>query len=299
MTAARARPTPSGSSLPRVTLTTDFGWGSTYAAAMKGAMLRAAPRLQVVDLTHAIPPQDVRAGALFLESATPWFPARTLHVAVVDPGVGSARRILYAEIGDQCYLAPDNGLISGLARSRPIRTIRQVSNADWWLSASPLSAGVSPTFHGRDIFAPVAARLATGRSAESLGPEIPWGSGQGESIEAANSRGALPAMVRLEWPELVVAVGRITGVVESIDSFGNLITNIGEEQLADVPRGEATTITCDEHATQGIFRTYADQPAMTLVALVGSTGKLEIAIVDDSAALMLGVRVGTPVTITW
>ena len=287
-------PPPTG--IPEfVTLTTDFGFGSSYVAAMKGVLYSLAPDLRIVDLTHAIPPQDVRAGALFLETATRWFPTGTLHVAVVDPGVGGARRVIYAEIGDQRYLAPDNGLLSGLARHRPIRTIRHVSNPDLW------QQDVSATFHGRDIFAPVAARLAMGLDIERLGPAL-LGENMGGGAKL-DSRHQEPSgqepIVYLQWPEVVVAVGKISGVVESIDSFGNLITNIREEQLAAVPRGESTTITCDEHATQGIFRTYSDQPAMTFIALVGSDGKLELAIVDDSAALMLGVRVGTPVTISW
>ncbi len=103
----------------------------------------------------------------------------------------------------------------------------------------------------------------------------------------------------LDWPEVGVADGKLEGRIESIDSFGNLISNIPAEKLEGVPRGESVTIECDEHQTQGIFRTYSDQPEMTLIALVGSSGKLELAIVGDSAAIMLGIRVGTPITVTW
>ena len=139
---------------------------------------------------------------------------------------------------------------------------------------------MSATFHGRDILAPVAAHLSLG-----LAPEA-WAS-------------RLREIVTLDWLEAVVKQGKIEGVIESIDSFGNLISNITADQLAAAPRGEEVTVECDEHETQGIFNTYSDQPEMTLIALVGSSGKLELAIVGESAAIMLGVRKGTPITVRW
>jgi S-adenosylmethionine hydrolase len=139
---------------------------------------------------------------------------------------------------------------------------------------------VSATFHGRDILAPVAARLSLGLDPGELGERV-------------------DEMVLLNWTEACVSAAKIEGTVQSIDSFGNLITNIPADALANVPRGEETAIICDEHETRGIFTTYADQPEMTLIALVGSSGHLELAIVGESAAMMLGVRVGTPVTIQW
>jgi S-adenosylmethionine hydrolase len=149
-----------------------------------------------------------------------------------------------------------------------------VTDPQFWLAA------VSATFHGRDIMAPVAARLSLG-------------------LEPARLGEVQQALFQLEWPEARVGERKIEGAIESIDSFGNLITNIPADALADVPRGEQTTVTCDEHETQGIFTTYEDQPAMTLIALVGSSGKLELAIVGDSAKIMLGVSVGAPVTVKW
>jgi S-adenosylmethionine hydrolase len=139
---------------------------------------------------------------------------------------------------------------------------------------------VSATFHGRDIMAPVAARLSLGLDPTRLGPR------QAE-------------LVRLDWTEARVAANKIEGTVQSIDSFGNLVTDIPAEAIAGAPRGDEVAIVCDDHETRGIFNTYADQPEMTLIALVGSSGKLELAIVGDSAAAMLGIAVGTPVTITW
>jgi S-adenosylmethionine hydrolase len=256
-----------------ITLTTDFG-GGPYVAAMKGVIYSIAPDAHVVDITHAIRPQDIRAGALVLEQSTPWFPAGSIHVAVIDPGVGSERKVVYAEIAGQQYVAPDNGLLSRLAaRQKPSRIIA-VEEPEFWLPQ------VSATFHGRDIMAPVAARLSRGLAPERLGRP-------------------LDNLISLTWPEVVILPRSIRGSVESIDSFGNLITDITEAMLADVPRDEAVRITCDEHETLGIFRTYSDQPPATLVALVGSGGRLELAIVDENAAAMLGVRTGTAVTVSW
>ena len=259
---------------PIITLTTDFGVGSPYVAAMKGVILSIHPAATIVDISHAVPPQDVRAGAFVLAEFTPWFPPGSVHVAVVDPGVGTNRKIVYLRIGEQQYVAPDNGLLSRLALTASPPTIITVAEPEYWLPR------VSSTFHGRDIMAPVAARLSAGLDPALLGP-------------------AQADIERLDWTEARVTANKIEGTVQSIDSFGNLITDISGDSLADVPRGEGTAIVCDDHETHGIFQAYADQPEMTLIALVGSSGKLELAIVGDSAAIMLGVTVGTPVKVTW
>jgi len=259
---------------PLITLTTDFGEGSRYVASMKGVILSINPQAHVVDLTHGIPHQDVRRGALALAETAPWFPPGTIHVAVVDPGVGSTRRIVYAQIGGGQFIAPDNGLLGRLAAATPPSKIVGLDEPRFWLSR------VSSTFHGRDIMAPVAARLSLGLSPDELGPPIDH-------------------LSELPWPEVQKVAQRITGEVIEIDSFGNLITNITREQLDGVPTDESVTITCDEHTTQGIFRTYSDQPAMTLVALVGSGDRLELAIVDENASAMLGVTIGAAVSVSW
>ncbi len=181
---------------------------------------------------------------------------------------------MYARIGEHDFVAPDNGLLSRLALSTLPSTIITVTEPEYWLD--PLSA----TFHGRDIMAPVAARLSLGLAPARLGP-------------------SQPELVRLEWTEACVSDAKIQGCVESIDSFGNLITNIAADALNSVPRGEETAIVCDEHETRGIFQAYADQPPMTLIAVIGSSGRLELAIVGESAADMLGISVGTAVTIQW
>ena len=153
---ADAMPTP-----PIITLTTDFGAGSRYVAAMKGVILSINSRVQLVDLSHAIPHQDIRAGAIVLAETAPWFPPETIHIAVVDPGVGSTRRILYARYGSQQFIAPDNGLLSGLALRERASKIVSIDEPRFWLPE------VSHTFHGRDIMAPIAARLSTGLSPDA------------------------------------------------------------------------------------------------------------------------------------
>lgn len=261
--------------MPRIiTLSTDFGASSPYVAAMKGVILSINPSATVVDVTHAIPRQDIRQGALVLADATRWFPVETIHVAVVDPGVGTSRKIIYARIGAHDFIAPDNGLLSRLALLTPPSTIITVSETSHWLSV------VSATFHGRDIMAPVAALLSLGLAPSELGPPQ-------------------QDFVKLEWPEARVSDTKIEGTVQAIDSFGNLITNISADSLASVPRGEEVAVVCDEHETRGIFNTYDDQPQMTFIALIGSSGKLELAIVGESAADMLAIAVGTPVTVQW
>jgi len=257
-----------------ITLTTDFGVGSPYVAAMKGVILSINPNVTLVDISHAVEHQNVRQGSLVLEDVVDRFPSGTIHVVVVDPGVGTERKIVYARMGEQHFVAPDNGLLGRLAQRTPPSRIISLENPNFWLPQ------VSATFHGRDVMAPVAARLSLGLDPEQLGKR-------------------LDRLVQLPWPEVRVAGNKIEGTVQSIDSFGNLITDITADSLAKAPRGEEVTITCDEHQTQGIFQTYADQPEMTFLALIGSSGKLELSIVGESAAAMLGIRVGTPVVVAW
>lgn len=260
--------------LPLVTLTTDFGEGSRYVAAMKGALLRGNPRVQLIDISHSIPPQDVRAATLLLAETVPWYPAETLHVVVVDPGVGSDRRILYVEWQDQRLLVPDNGVLTCLAARTKPTTMRVLERSEIW------HAAVARTFHGRDVFAPVAARLTLGFPPQQLGS-------------------LTTDLITIPLAKAVRVGQKIEGEVIEVDSFGNLITDIGEDLLDGVPRDDQVRVSCDEHETFGIFTTYADQPPMTLIALVGSGGKLELAIVDESATLMLGVRRGAKVTVEW
>jgi S-adenosylmethionine hydrolase len=257
-----------------ITLTTDFGEGSRYVPAMKGVILSINPEARIVDVTHSIPPQDIRCGANILAETARWFPPETIHIAVVDPGVGSNRRIVYARIGTQQFIAPDNGLLSRLAAAEPATKIVAIEDPQYWL------ATVSATFHGRDIMAPVAGWLSVGVEPEKLGRPV-------------------EQLIDLPWAEVQQVANRIEGEVVEVDSFGNLITNITRAMLEGVPTDETVIISCEEHETQGIFATYSDQPTMTFMAHVGSTGRLELAVVDENASAMLGVRVGAPVRVCW
>ncbi len=257
-----------------ITLTTDFGADSPYVAAMKGAILSINPAAVIVDLTHSVPPQDVRQGAVVLDDVTPMFPPGSIHVAVVDPGVGTERAILCARIAARLYVAPDNGLLSRVGRRGPVERTVRVENPKFWRHP------VSRTFHGRDIMAPVAAHLSLGIDPAELGP----------SAEMSG---------RIEWPEPRVSADRIDGMVLEIDSFGNLITNVTADLLAGRPTDQRAVVVCGIYETYGIFGAYANNPQGTLVALIGSSGRLELAIVGDNAARRLGIQAGTPVTVAW
>jgi S-adenosyl-L-methionine hydrolase (adenosine-forming) len=257
-----------------ITLTTDFGSGSHYAAAMKGVILSIHPAATIVDVTHDVPPQDIRRAAILLDNVADWFPPETIHVAVVDPSVGTDRAIVYARIGQQQFVAPDNGLLSRLAaRTPPVKLIRLADPA-YWLER------VSTTFHGRDIMAPVAAHLALGLDPDRLGPP-------------------LDRLTAIDWPEPRQRPGRIDGAVIEIDSFGNLITDLTSEMLAGRPTDRRACVVCNIYETWGIYHAYAEQPNGTLVALIGSSGRLELALVGDNAARCLGISVGSPVTLAW
>ena len=259
--------------MPIVTLLTDFGNGSPYVAAMKGVILSINPAAVIVDLTHDIAPQDVRAGALVWEEIADRFPAGTIHVGVVDPGVGTERAIVYARIAHQAFVCPDNGLLSRVALgARPSSVIR-LENPEYWLSP------VSMTFHGRDIMAPVAARLSLGLDPARLG-------------------GAQSGLVMLDWPAPSVLAGRIEGHVLRIDSFGNLITNIPSALLAEAAH-ELIHVHCRGERALAHVRTYGQGPAGALVSLIGSSDRLELAVVGGSAAARLGATVGDAVLVKW
>ncbi len=258
---------------PIITLTSDFGSGSHYVAAAKGVILALNPDVRIVDLSHDIPAQDLRQAAFFLASALPYFAPETLHVVIVDPGVGSKRPILYVELANLRLLVPDNGcwtwLIEG-GRRRP-RVIR-LGEQRFWRSK------VSATFHGRDIFAPVAANLSLGLDPRQLGPIVAdW--------------------VRLDRPTPRHVPGGIAGEVIYVDHFGNLITNIPGETLTLDDRPKRVLISGVE--VPRIVRTYADAPPGTLIALVSSGEWLEVAVVQGNAARQLGAGMGAPVTIEW
>lgn len=257
---------------PLLTLTTDFGTGSAYVAQVKGVILSLCREVDLVDVSHAISAQNVREGAVVLADATPRFPEGTLHLAVVDPGVGTRRRILYAEIGNQRYLAPDNGLLSLLVRQHPLRSLRVVDQPQYWLPK------VSPTFHGRDIFAPVAAHLSRGVRPAEMGPPL-----------------SHPVM--LPWADAVTNGRLWRGSVQFIDDFGNIITNIPA-----LPPPSALVKVVINNKPVGVLRwvrTYSDGLPGQWLGLASSDGFCEIAEVNGHAARSLVVDEGATVEWEW
>jgi S-adenosyl-L-methionine hydrolase (adenosine-forming) len=250
---------------PILTLTTDFGTSSPFVAAMKGVILGINPDARLVDLSHAIPPFDLLHASFFLTEALPHFPPGTIHVVVVDPEVGTERDILLVEVADQRLLAPDNGCWTRLGE--PSRVLRVTERRFWRPS-------VSSTFHGRDVFAPVAAHLSLGVDPGELGPPAPrWRT--------------------LSVPSPTAHPNGVAGEVVFVDHFGNLITNIRGDTL---PASCRATIAGTEARR---VRTYADAAVGELVAVVSSGGMLEVAEVQGSAARRLSAGVGTPVRVDW
>ncbi len=256
---------------PLLTLTTDFGEGSAYVAAMKGVILSLNPAARLVDLSHRVPPQDLRHAALFLAESLPYFPPGTVHLVVVDPGVGTARALLHVEAGGHHLLAPDNGCWAPAADRLGAPRVRRLTESLLW--RRPVSA----TFHGRDILAPVAAYLSLGGDAGQLGaPVREW------------ARHALPVAT--------LAPDRLAGEVVLVDAFGNLLTNIpGEAFLALSAR--PLRLMVGGRPVERVVRTYGDAPPGTPIALVSSSGRLEVAVSQGSAARALGAGAGTAVEV--
>jgi S-adenosylmethionine hydrolase len=256
-----------------ITLLTDFGVNDTYVAQMKGVILGINPAATIVDITHAIEPQNVFHGALCLDEAFDAFPAGTIHVVVVDPGVGSARRRVGVEIGTQRFIGPDNGLLSLLAQRHTIQRVHKLTESRF--HRLPVSA----TFHGRDVFAPVAAAWSLGEDLSSFGPAY-----------------TAPLIEIRQFP-VMSRDGEIAGEIIAIDRFGNLISNISER---DLPAEYSKIVTeVGGLQIQSLHRFYAEQPRGTVLALLSSSGRLEIARNGGSAAQLLGVSIGARVVVRW
>lgn len=253
-----------------ITLLTDFGLSDNYVGVMKGAIATLAPTAQVIDLTHHIPPQDIRAARFQWMTAYPYFPSGTIHVAVVDPGVGSQRRAVVLELAEGILVAPDNGIASGILQQHSCRRAIALTRSSYWRTAQP-----SATFHGRDIFAPVAAHLANGVPLPELGEDISPASLVNEPIP---------------WTQ---TGDRLSGCIQSIDHFGNLITSIPASAVVGV---RWSLYLGDRAIPVGI--TYSDVPPGTPLALVGSHGWLEIAVNQGNAAQMLAIAPPSSVIVT-
>jgi S-adenosylmethionine hydrolase len=255
-----------------ITLTTDFGYKDPFVGVMKGVISGINPRAQIVDLTHGIPPQDIMAGALVLRHSVAYFPRDTIHLAVVDPGVGSARRPLLMKIGAQYFLGPDNGLFSLVAANKPPDAVYELSNPSYHLQPTSL------TFHGRDIFAPAAAHLSLGIEPTELGD-------------------AVDHYVRLRWPPIVKNAKGMDGEIVYIDGFGNLVTNVEARDLEMLPK-ERLSVSLRDMTIGGLAPNYAAGDKDRCIALTNSWGLLEIAMYKASAQQHTQAKIGDPVRIS-
>jgi S-adenosyl-L-methionine hydrolase (adenosine-forming) len=256
-----------------ITLMTDFGLKDGNVGVMKGVFLSIAPHAQIIDLSHLISPQNVREAALILARSAPYFPNNTIHVVVVDPGVGTSRRPLAAQIGSQRYVLPDNGLLT-IILQRAEQNGQQIElvhldKPTYWLQ------DVSHVFHGRDIFAPVAGHLAMGVPLTKLGTIV-------------------SDPVRLVLPPPQPTTTGLLGEIIHVDHFGNLATNIRREHLKGATK---LIVLIGKHQVNGLVKTFGERSAGEAVALYGSSGDLIVSIVNGNAAQSLGVQVGDPVEV--
>lgn len=251
-----------------VTLLTDFGLSDVYVGVMKGAIAQINSQIQTIDLTHTIPPQDIAAARFHLMNAYPYFPKGTVHVAVVDPGVGSERRSIAVQLKSGYVVAPDNGLVSGVL-NKAITAV-ELDNSQYWRCQTP-----SATFHGRDIFAPVGAHLASGVPLQLLGTEID-----------------LDSITRLPIPDAIETETELQGVIQAIDHFGNLITNISGEKVRD----RLWNVRVNQKLHPG-KKTYADAAIGEIVGLIGSHGWIELAMNRGNAQSFLKLKVGDAIAV--
>ncbi len=260
-------PKPSGI----VTLLTDFGLDDPYVGIVKAVILGINPAARLVDLTHTIPPQDVLRGALALGAAYRFFPRGTVHLAVVDPGVGGSRRPLAVVADGHYFVGPDNGLLSPVLDA-PGTVAVALANAGYYRAPG---AVVSRTFHARDIFAPAAAHCSLGVPLARFGPPV-------------------RRLVRLEWPRPRRVGRRVVGQVLLADRFGNLLTNLAEADLP-APPGDCV-LEAGGRRIDGIVGRYADRPVGALGAVVDSSGRVEVFVREDSARDRLGIAPGAAVS---
>jgi S-adenosylmethionine hydrolase len=256
--------------MPLISLLTDFGLSDPFVGEMKAVILTICPEARIVDITHQVQKFDVRMGAFLLAGAVPYFPAGTVHVAVVDPGVGSTRRPIVVETARAAYVGPDNGLLVPAAQRQDVLHVYELT------SSSFMRDEVSTTFHGRDIFAPAAAHIASGKEPHDCGPEIT------DYVQPSYAKARFDG-------------NRITCEILHIDNFGNISTNISNEvEKLGLAYGDKISLRFEKKRFQARFvRTYSDLTGKELGALVGSHGFVEIACREASAADRLRIRIGS------
>jgi S-adenosylmethionine hydrolase len=256
-----------------ITLTTDFGLQDPYAGQMKGSLLRGCPSATIIDITHAIPAWDVVTAAIVIRNSYAFFPSGSIHLVVVDPGVGGQRSILVAEGDSHFFIAPDNGILSQLVADHKIETIHRVDDPVFF------SASVTPTFHGRDIMAPVAAALANGRDLHDFGTAVP-----------------LQTIQLIIVPSVVSESNSLHGQVQHIDNFGNIRTTIRVGHgLLETASFQFLEICGQRIAT--FARTYSDVAPGALLVLIDSSGYLEVAANQARAAEILDCVLGDRISV--
>lgn len=258
---------------PIITLLTDFGHEDTYVAEMKGVILGLNPHAVLVDLCHKVPPQDITGGALLLAQAAPAFPPGVIHLAVVDPGVGTGRRALAALVDGQFFVGPDNGLCHLIFSASREALMVSLENRRFFREP------VAPTFHGRDLFAPVAAHLSLGTPLTDFGPVI-------------------RDPVALPFPEPVWGPDLIRGEIIWVDAFGNLVSNVRGDRLLVWLEGKSPVVTIGALTLKGLVDTYGTLAPGEFALLVGSHGWAEIARVRGDARSSLHLGPGSPLAIS-
>ena len=254
-----------------ITLTTDFGNDDPFDGIMKGVILSICPNANIVDLTHNISPQDIYQANFLLSNCYQYFPSGTIHVCVVDPGVGSLRKPILIKTKIYFFIGPDNGIFTSIIEKEEVINSIELTNKKYWLP------NVSQTFHGRDIFAPIAAHLANGENISNLGNQI-----------------KKEDLVRLLIQKSVKNKDGITGIVQYIDHFGNLITNIPNADIPSKITGKVKAFNFD-----GLVSNFADSKDRKLTAIKGSSGYIEIFIYKGNASKLTSVNVGDKVDVKY
>ena len=258
---------------PIITLLTDFGTKDHYVASMKGVILNINPRCTVIDITHHVNPYDIEEGAFILANAFSSFPRGTIHLSVVDPEVGGPRRPILLVTTNYFFVGPDNGLFSFALKREKVKKAVLLSDKKLFLPK------ISATFHGRDLFAPVAAHLSLGVKPEAFGP-------------------AVNSWVKLDFERSRAEGGKLSGEIIHIDTFGNVVTNITEEELTDFAKGHVLVISVRKRRIHGLKKGYWEGKRSEPLAVIGGGGFLEISVREGNAQKILKAKKGDPIQIS-
>ena len=257
---------------PIITLLTDFGLKDSYVASIKGVILSINPHCTQVDITHQVNSHDIKEGAFILGQVYSNFPKGTIHLSIVDPGVGSARKPILIVTKNYFFVGPDNGLFSIALRRESVKQVVVLTNQKFFLPK------ISSTFHGRDIFAPVAAHLSLGRKPESFGPSI-------------------KSWYEITFPDPAKKQGNLIGEIVHVDAFGNLVSNIDRKELLQFSKGCSISLRIGRKTIHGLKRGYWDAMKREPIALIGSGGFLEISVREGNAQEALKIKRGDPIIV--